>query len=586
MSVQIPLFGDGPKRSAVAAEVEEVVGDAFDVAKFVENFHVLVDVAGSAKLLKELILDLAVRGRLTTAEREDAHERAEELARRRRMLGGNGLRVSDDLSPVAEAERPYDVPLGWRWVRLRDLGGFAGGGTPSKSKTSFWNGPIPWVSPKDMKRLYIDDAEDHISIAAIEESAVKLIPPRSILYVVRGMILAHSFPVAVTMRKVTINQDMKALVLAIPEQADFVLRSLQAARRRVLAFVERSSHGTCRLDSAAVENLPLALPPLAEQKRIVAKVNHLMAVCDELEARRTRKRDTGARLTKSAFDALTVAEGPEEFDAAWKRVVENFDVLINAADQVNDLRSLVLELAATGRLLRPAARSASLVRTAVAGEKGGSQPLAERSGSPSDWNEERGWLQVPLGATLSEPLANGRSVPDDPSGFPVLRLSALRGRYVDFGERKLGAWTASEAAPFVAQKGDVLFVRGNGAIRLVGRACMVGDPPERVAFPDTAIRARLRADILESKWLWYVWESRFVRRQVEAGAKTTAGIFKISQDVLYAVRLPLPTLVEQRELVAKIEQLMEFCDELERGLRRAEDRAAKLAEAAVQELLA
>lgn len=212
-----------------------------------------------------------MRGRLSAHHGEDADSLVAELEQRKRgNLGVKGLRVGAGALPVSPGERPYEIPSGWRWVRLRDLGGFAGGGTPAKSNASFWKGPIPWVSPKDMKRPYVDNAEDHISTEAVEGSAVKLIPSGSVLYVVRGMILAHSFPVAITTREVTVNQDMKALVLAMPELRGFVLRSLQAARRRVLGLVERSSHGTCRLDSEAVENLPLALPPLAEQERIVA----------------------------------------------------------------------------------------------------------------------------------------------------------------------------------------------------------------------------------------------------------------------------------------------------------------------------
>ena len=91
---------------------------------------------------------------------------------------------------------------------------------------------------------------------------------------------------------------------------------------------------------------------------------------------------------------------------------------------------------------------------------------------------------------------------------------------------------------------------------------------------------------MEPNWLWYVWESRFVRKQIEASAKTTAGIFKVSQDVLYAIKLPVPTLAEQKRIVAKVELLMRLCDDLETKLRRAEDRASKLVEAVVQEMVA
>jgi len=157
---------------------------------------------------------------------------------------------------------------------------------------------------------------------------------------------------------------------------------------------------------------------------------------------------------------------------------------------------------------------------------------------------------------------------------------------VDYSQRKLGAWTAADAAPFVVRKGDVLFVRGNGAIRLVGRACVAGAPPGLVAFPDTAIRARLKVRLMDTAWLWLVWESGVVRRQIECAARTTAGIFKISQDDLYEVRVPAPTCEEQKRIVAKVQSLMKLCDDLEASLQRADETAAKLVEAVVAELVA
>ncbi len=159
-----------------------------------------------------------------------------------------------------------------------------------------------------MKRPYIGDAEDHISDAAVAESTVKLIPSGSLLFVIRGMILAHSFPTAITTREVTINQDMKALVLGEPEVGDFFLRVCQASKRRMLQQVERSSHGTCRIDSELVERFPIPLPPLPEQKRIVAKIDQLMALCDTLQDQLQSGRDTAAKLVDAVVSEL--CQGP------------------------------------------------------------------------------------------------------------------------------------------------------------------------------------------------------------------------------------------------------------------------------------
>ena len=102
--------------------------------------------------------------------------------------------------------------------------------------------------------------------------------------VVRGMILAHSFPVALTQAAVTINQDMKALV--VPEEISaYLLLYTQAMRQAFVALVDRSSHGTCKLVSEKLWSFPVSVPPLAEQHRIVAKAGELMALCDHLKIR-------------------------------------------------------------------------------------------------------------------------------------------------------------------------------------------------------------------------------------------------------------------------------------------------------------
>jgi type I restriction enzyme S subunit len=106
-----------------------------------------------------------------------------------------------------------ELPADWQLISLHQLGRWVGGGTPSKSNPSFWvKDGLPWVSPKDMKRLLIDDAEDHISEAAVRASTTNVIPKDSILVVTRSGILSHSLPVAKAARSVAINQDMKALI--------------------------------------------------------------------------------------------------------------------------------------------------------------------------------------------------------------------------------------------------------------------------------------------------------------------------------------------------------------------------------------
>jgi type I restriction enzyme S subunit len=242
--------------------------DAEDFAqswqRLAEHFHTLFTTESSIDSLKQTLLQLAVMGKLVPQDANDEPATC--------LLHRNGIK-----------SHPHALH-GWAEVSLGHLGEILGGSTPSKANADFWNGEIPWVSPKDMKRPVIQDSEDHVSAKALAETSLKAVPPQSLLMVVRGMILAHSFPVALTAREVTINQDMKALV-APKELSGFLLMYLQASKAAMVQLVDRSSHGTCKLTSEKLWSHVVSLPPLAEQHRIVAKVDQLMALCDQLKAR-------------------------------------------------------------------------------------------------------------------------------------------------------------------------------------------------------------------------------------------------------------------------------------------------------------
>lgn len=245
------------------------------------HFDTLFTTEESIAQLKQTILQLAVMGKLVPQDPND--EPASEL-----------------LKKIAARPHKHTLP-GWATVSLGQLGDILGGATPSKSNAEYWAGNIPWVSPKDMKRNLITDAEDHVSEAAISNSSLKKIPPGSLLMVVRGMILAHSFPVAISECEVTINQDMKALVIP-PELGAYLLTFMQAMKGAFVALVDRSSHGTCKLVSEKLWSYPVSLPPLAEQHRIVAKVDALMALCEQLKSRLSDAQTTQLHLADALVE--------------------------------------------------------------------------------------------------------------------------------------------------------------------------------------------------------------------------------------------------------------------------------------------
>lgn len=161
-----------------------------------------------------------------------------------------------------------EIPIHWNLKPLKRLVDFIGGGTPNKNTPSFWDGDIPWISPKDMKLEKISRSQDYITDSALKKTSVKLIPTGAVLVVVRGMILSRTFPVAVTELPVTINQDMKGLIPKMGIDAEFLRYVLSGQEAHVLDLTEESGHGTKTMPMDKLGSFPVVIPPLLEQVEI------------------------------------------------------------------------------------------------------------------------------------------------------------------------------------------------------------------------------------------------------------------------------------------------------------------------------
>ncbi|MGJ7262822.1 restriction endonuclease subunit S [Morganella morganii] len=274
-------------------------------ARISQYFDTLFTNEASIDALKQTILQLAVMGKLVPQDPND--EPASELLKRieqekAQLVKEGKIKKQKPLPPVSDEEKPFELPVGWGWVRLGDIGTISGGGTPSKNNEEYWLGDIPWLSPKDMKVDYISTAEFNISELAVANSSVRIIPNNSILFVVRGMILAHTFPVAINKKEVTINQDMKSITSHLFNM-DFLLNLMKGMSRNVLSLVDRSSHGTCKLVSEKLFNLQIPLPPLSEQSRINNRIEELVSLCDTLKSRLQSAQQTQLHLADALTDA-------------------------------------------------------------------------------------------------------------------------------------------------------------------------------------------------------------------------------------------------------------------------------------------
>lgn len=214
------------------------------------------------------------------------------------------LRISDDLLGSVFLEMfgdPVRNPHGYRQQTLGEVASFISGGTPSKKRTDYWDGDFPWVSPKDMKVDLIYDAEDHVSEAVFSETSLKRIPTNTPLIVVRGMILAHTVPIALTQREVAINQDMKAVMFNSEIDPVFGFWSLKVLHNRILSQVDTAAHGTKRIDTSRLHALPILVPGDNLQSEFVAVTQRFAEMRARLSASLNDANQMFNALSQRAF---------------------------------------------------------------------------------------------------------------------------------------------------------------------------------------------------------------------------------------------------------------------------------------------
>jgi type I restriction enzyme, S subunit len=278
------------------SETPEALADNWQ--RIATHFDVLLDRPEAVDALEQTILQLAVRGLLIPQDPTD--EPASVLLQKIRtekdhLIAQGKIKRDKPLPPIDKETQPCGLPSGWTWVRLSELGEFGGGKTPSTQKEAFWDGDIPWITPKDMKQLRLASSEDRVTQTAVDDG-LALIPPNSLLMVVRSGILRRTVPTAINEVATTINQDLKALVLVSPEQADYIQLLIRGFEGFILKNLTKvgTTVESIQFDAFIAQAFPL--PPLAEQFRILGRVNELRGLCADLRQRLTASRAVQSHL--------------------------------------------------------------------------------------------------------------------------------------------------------------------------------------------------------------------------------------------------------------------------------------------------
>ena len=250
-------------------EQKRIVAKVKELFAIADSLGVAADgLENAAKRLDKKILDLAIRGKLVP--QDPNNEPASELVKR--IAASHRSPCKNQGKPI---DPPFEIPASWEWVRLKELGVFCGGHTPSTSNPKLWGGDILWVSSKDMKSKYIDDTQIKVTRLGAEE--LNVLKPGALLMCTRSGILRRVFPVAIARRELTINQDQRALTLWLPEMIEYVYLALKSLEFIILSDYKKSGTTVESIIWNKFVDLPIPLPPLNEQKRIVKRVEELKA---------------------------------------------------------------------------------------------------------------------------------------------------------------------------------------------------------------------------------------------------------------------------------------------------------------------
>ena len=177
-----------------------------------------------------------------------------------------------------------ELPKGWKWVKLSDLGSWKGGGTPSKQVNKYWeNGYNLWVTSKDMKIGVINNSINKITDEAILNSSANKIPKGAILFVMRSGILRHTFPVAIAGKELTVNQDLQTLSPNGLATSEFIYWFIRAFNNEIRQKCSKDGTTVESIESNSLKNYPFILPPLKDQQQIVEELESKLTVCDKIE---------------------------------------------------------------------------------------------------------------------------------------------------------------------------------------------------------------------------------------------------------------------------------------------------------------
>ena len=565
------------------------------------------------KKLRELILELAVRGKLVPQDPNDepASVLLERIAdEKAQLVKDKKIKKPKALPEISEDEKPFEVPRGWGFSRLGFIGEiFNGNSVNAKLKETKYTGltdGLPFIATKDVNYGFSALDYDNGVLIPLEEPKFKVAKKGSVLICAEGGSAGKKC--GLVSQNVCFGNKLFALNLYGDIDPKFIISNYQTP-----AFYAQFSNAMTGIiggiSLAKFGELLIPVPPLKEQQRIVAKVDELMRLCDALEAQ-TENRITAHQilvevlleaLLKAPEQGTTPKQTAEQFQQNWQRLSEHFDTLFTTTASIDTLKQTILQLAVMGKLVpqNPNDEPAAKLLERIAAEKAQlikdkkikkQKPLPEITDEEKPFELPVGWEWVNL-ASLITLMDAGWSPACPPEASPnndtwgVLKTTAVQNMEYREYENKTLSEVKEPKPQYEVKVGDILITRA-GPKNRVGVSCLVQKTRPKLMISDKIIRFHL---------LEVGMSERFISLCLNAG--TTAAFLEsaksgmaesqmnISQDKLKVAPIPLAPIKEQQSIISKVDELMTLCDQLKARLTDVQTTKLHLTDAIVEQAL-
>jgi len=510
-----------------------------------------IDLYGIKKL-RELILELAVRGKLVPQDPNDepASELLKRIAAEKSELVKQGkIKKQKPLPEISEDEKPFELPDGWEWEKLGNICSKLTDGSHNPPKDN--GSGYPMLSSQNIQNGLIDF--DNLSRYICEDDFIKengrtLVKKDDVLLTIVGSLGRSA--VVNDNTKFALQRSVAVLTTGLYSSylSDY-FKSMTAQ----LYFIENGK-GTAQkgIYLGQLSQMLVPVPSLAEQKRIVYKIQELMSLCDQLEQQSLTSQEAHQQLIETLLATLADSQNAEGLAENWARISQHFDMLFTTEASIDALKQTILQLAVMGKLVpqdpnyEPASELLKRIEQERAqlvkeGKIKKQKPLPPVSDEEKSFELPDGWEWTTMQGLYPE-FQNGLSSRGSSSGKDsvVIRLADIKNWKVSFADTRAIAITDSEKQKYCLDKNDILIVRVNGSADIVG-GFVLYDDDQNVCYCDHFIRLRLPYKrVIDENYLILVASSPLIRRKINNLFITTAGQKTVNQTHISSLLFPLP----------------------------------------------